>query len=85
MFYQEEGLIMQCELCRGRAKEKTVSYSLFYEGHWVIVEHVPAYVCQQCGEKTFAAETTERLQNIFWDKEYPDKKMQVPVFDMSCH
>ncbi|OIO72676.1 MAG: hypothetical protein AUJ85_09670 [Elusimicrobia bacterium CG1_02_37_114] len=74
---------MKCDLCGGKVIEKKVSYILFYEGHWVIVENVPASVCQQCGERLFAPKVVEELQNTIWSKQSPVKKIETPVFDLA--
>jgi len=74
---------MTCELCGGPVEEKRVTYTLFYENHWVIVENVPALVCRQCGEKSFKPETVEHLQQVLWSKQAPVKKVQTPVYDLS--
>lgn len=74
---------MRCDLCGGRVEKKLISYTLFYEGHWIIVENVPAKVCQQCGEKLFDPEAVGRLQKIIWDKQTPQKKIKIPIFDLS--
>lgn len=75
--------MQDCDLCGGKTEKKSISYSLFYEGHWIIVEHVPARVCQQCGEKLFSPDTVEQLQKIIWSKRKPTKKIDTPVFDMT--
>ncbi|MCK4859082.1 MAG: YgiT-type zinc finger protein [Candidatus Omnitrophica bacterium] len=73
---------MKCELCGGEVEKKMVSYILFYEGHWVIVDKVPAKVCKQCGEKLFSPEVVENLQKIIWSKQKPIKKVETPVFEL---
>lgn len=73
---------MRCDLCGGKVEEELISYTLFYEGHWIVVENVPAKVCQQCGEKLFAPDTVDRLQNIIWSKQKPVKKIEMPVFNL---
>jgi YgiT-type zinc finger domain-containing protein len=74
---------MKCDLCRGRVSEEKVSYTLFYEGHWIIVENVPAKVCHQCGEKLFDPDTVDRLQTVIWKKQRPERKIETPVFDLA--
>lgn len=74
---------MKCDLCGGTVREENVSYTLFYEGHWVIVENVPAKVCHQCGEKLFSPDTVDRLQTTIWSKHKPAKKIETPVFDLA--
>jgi len=74
---------MKCDLCGGKVEKKLINYTLLYEGHWIIVENVPAKVCQQCGEKLFDPKVVERLQKIIWSKQTPQKKIKIPVFDLS--
>ena len=74
---------MKCDLCGGKVEKKLVGYTLFYEGHWIIVENVPAKVCRQCGEKLFDPKVVERLQRIIWNKQMPQKKIKTPVFNLS--
>ena len=74
---------MRCDLCGGKVEKKLVGYTLFYEGHWIIVENVPAKVCRQCGEKLFDPKVVERLQRIIWNKQMPRKKIKTPVFNLS--
>ncbi len=74
---------MKCDLCGGRVKKKLISYTLFYEGHWIIVEDVPAKACEQCGEKLFEPKIVERLQKVIWSKQTPTKKVKTPVFNLS--
>lgn len=74
---------MRCDLCGGKVEKKMVSYSLFYEGHWIIVEDVLAKVCQQCGEKLFSPQVVERLQKIIWNKQRPQKTIETPVYSFS--
>jgi YgiT-type zinc finger domain-containing protein len=46
----------------------------------VIIEEVPAEVCEQCGEMYFGAETTLRLEKIKKASEYPqEKKVTIPA------
>lgn len=74
---------MRCELCGGKVVKKKTSYSIFYEGHWLIVEDVPAKVCLQCGERLFDPDTVESLQKTVWSKRKPDKKIETPVFEFA--
>ena len=74
---------MRCDLCGGRIEKKRVSYTLFYEGHWIIVEGVPAKVCQQCGEKLFSPKTVEELEKVIWNKRSPQKRIETPVYALN--
>ena len=74
---------MKCDFCSGTVLSQQTSYTLFYQGKWIIVEHVPVLLCKQCGEKLFAPETVERLQQIIWDNRKPAKKIETPVYEFA--
>ena len=57
---------MKCDLCGGVMTEDMVTYTIHLDDKLVVVEHVPAKVCGQCGERLYAPETVERLQNTVW-------------------
>ena len=46
-----------------------------------MVENVPARVCVQTGERLFAPEVVERLQEIVWDQKRPVRTIETPVFE----
>jgi hypothetical protein len=47
-----------------RLVDHLVTYALEVDGRFVVIEHVPARVTEETGEKFFAPETVERLQQI---------------------
>jgi YgiT-type zinc finger domain-containing protein len=52
---------MKCEVCgTGERREKLIRYSLDMEDRLVVVEHVPASVCDHCGETTLSPERLRR-------------------------
>lgn len=74
---------MTCDLCRSSLIEQDVTYTVEADGHLVIIEHVPAKVCPQCGERLFSPDTVERLQQLAWGRKKPQRVVQTPVFDFS--
>ena len=62
----------KCDLCGGKIESELASYTLFYEGQWIIVENVQ--ICHQCGEKLFAPATVAHLQKIFWEHRKPQQE-----------
>ena len=59
----------------------TVTYTLEYQGRLYVVEHVPARVCQDTGEKFFSPDTVEHIQTIIKGGKRPDRVIETPVFE----
>lgn len=62
-------------------EEQKVTYVLEQHGKVLIIEHVPARVCSETGERLFAPETVERLQQIVWEQRQPTRIIETPVFE----
>ncbi|MDQ3309991.1 MAG: hypothetical protein M3497_07665 [Gemmatimonadota bacterium] len=61
-----------------------VTYTVEINGHVVVVEHVPARVDTETGERFFAPETVERLQQIVRGKGTPTRTIETPVFEFAA-
>jgi YgiT-type zinc finger domain-containing protein len=56
---------MTCPICRnGELVPGTAETSMSHEGVTLVVRGVPAEVCNNCGERYFDAEVTQRLLDI---------------------
>lgn len=55
---------MECYHCKGELKRSTTSYTVNRHGYHFIVDDVPAWICQQCGEALFEEETVEAIQQL---------------------
>jgi YgiT-type zinc finger domain-containing protein len=55
---------MQCLYCKGTLARKKVSYTATRKGYHMIIDDVPAWVCQQCGEPLFEKQAAEAVQGI---------------------
>jgi YgiT-type zinc finger domain-containing protein len=74
---------MKCVFCGGKVEKKSVTFSYEEGDKHLIVEHVPAEVCDKCGEKTYSPDVTDELLK-FAKKEFkPVKIIRVPVFDFA--
>ena len=40
---------MKCDVCGSSMREQSVTYTIQMDDKLVVVEHVPAKVCDQCG------------------------------------
>ncbi len=74
---------MTCDLCGAPLTELEVTYTTELDGKWIIIEHVPARVCPQCGERLFSADTVDKLQRIAWAQKEPGRILETPVFDFA--
>ena len=74
---------MMCALCKGTVAEGLITYVQEYKGRVVIIENVPAEVCDHCGEKFLRPEIAERIQKLVWESPEPKRKAEVPVYDLA--
>jgi hypothetical protein len=66
-----------------RLVEQTVTYTLFKDGKFYIVENVPARVNAETGEQFFSPQTVEHLQRIISGGRPPRRVIQTPVFEFA--
>jgi YgiT-type zinc finger domain-containing protein len=64
--------------------ERQVTYTIEVDGKFIIIENVPARVCLETGERFFAPETVERLQQTVWEQKEPDRVIETPVFEFAA-
>jgi len=62
---------MTCDVCGSPMTEQTVTYTSQMGNKVIVVEHVRAKVCDQCGERLYSPETVERLQQTVWEQRLP--------------
>ena len=74
---------MRCVFCSGETKKMSVTFSYEEDNRFFLVEHVPAEVCERCGEKTFSPEVTDELLKFAKEQFRPVRKVEVPVFDFA--
>ncbi len=56
---------MNCVICKtGVLQPQTVSATLNRQGALLVVQGVPALVCDNCGERYFDAQVSERLLEL---------------------
>jgi hypothetical protein len=64
--------------------DQLVTYTIERDGEFVIVEHVPARVNVETGERLFAPDTVRRLQQIVQERPTPTRTIQAPVFEFAA-
>lgn len=64
--------------------EQFITYTLFKDGKFFIIENVPARVNVETGEQLFAPEMVERLQSIIRGHKRPARMVETPVFEVAA-
>jgi YgiT-type zinc finger domain-containing protein len=64
--------------------ERLVTYTIERGEKLVIIEHVPARVNVETGERLFSPDAVRRLQQIVSEQRTPTRTIQVPVFEFAA-
>jgi YgiT-type zinc finger domain-containing protein len=64
-------------------QDAKVTYTLEMDGKFVIIENVPARVCEETGEQFFSSDTVERLQKTIWEHRKPKKTIETPIYEFA--
>jgi len=56
-----KGPEMKCDLCPGAYRDTLTVLSFQRDGKTIVVEGVPAKVCDLCGDKLFSASTVQEV------------------------
>lgn len=76
--------MFNCHVCgHNAAKSEPVSEVFNLEGRRVLVENIPALVCEHCGEAAFSRATTERIRQMVHGAGRPVKTVPMDVFAMA--
>lgn len=75
--------MFKCHVCGGiAAREDLVSEVFTVDGRRVLVERIPAQVCERCGEATFSRVTTEKVRRLVHGEGRPVRTVALDVFAM---
>jgi HTH-type transcriptional regulator / antitoxin MqsA len=73
--------MFQCHVCGATQSHPEQVNEVFHiNGKPVLVENIPAQVCDRCGEPTFSRETTEKIRQLLHEPHPPQRSIQVEVF-----
>ena len=73
---------MKCLVCHWKMVDGKVTVDLRVGDKLLIIESVPATVCQHCGERVFTPEITRKLQTLAKQRKKPPRTVSVPVFSL---
>ncbi|HWL93667.1 MAG TPA: YgiT-type zinc finger protein [Phycisphaerae bacterium] len=54
---------MTCLHCRGKMSRRDAPFQVDRNGYHLILDHVPAWVCEQCGEAYFEPPEVDLIQD----------------------
>ncbi|HNW61247.1 MAG TPA: hypothetical protein PKI62_16360 [bacterium] len=63
--------------------DEKVTYSIFKDGKFIIIENVPARVNQETGEQFYSPKTIEKIQELILGNPKPQRIIKTPVFEFS--
>lgn len=55
---------MKCVHCQGEMKKSTTTFHVDRKGYHVLLDTVPAWVCDQCGEAYFEEREVDAIQEL---------------------
>ena len=61
---------MKCVHCKGRMKRGTAPFHIDRKGCHLMLESVPAWVCEQCGEAYFEEKQVDAIQELIRSVEH---------------
>ena len=53
-----------CSFCRGKLVEGHTEFVAHVKESVIVIEDVPAWICEQCGEPYFSSETSQKIDVI---------------------
>jgi hypothetical protein len=65
-------------------EERLVTYTLDLNPGLIVIEHVPARVNVQTGERFYSPTTVERIHEIIRERRGPMRVIETPVFDFAA-
>lgn len=74
--------MMACPVCHAtKSKAELVRKIFEFDNEYVLVEAIPATVCQSCGERTFSGETVEHTRRIIENGVARARTVPLQVYD----
>lgn len=73
------GMLDQCYFCRAKVMQQAMTVDYRWGDTLVVVQGVPAGVCQQCGETYLSSEVYKELERLAKSKSHCMGKMTVDI------
>jgi len=74
---------MKCTIagCPGVYEFRTVVHTVKHQGEVMVIDHVPAEVCNVCGDVLLTPETVRRIETLL--KTTPPPTRNVPLYEFA--
>ncbi len=73
--------MFRCNVCGSdQAHQELVEELFMIDGKPVLVQNIPARVCDRCGDETFSRETTEKVRRMVHGESRPLRSVRMDVF-----
>jgi len=76
-------MLTQCYFCGGKTVPRLVTAENWWAEKLVLVEDVPAHVCEDCGESYFEAEVCLKLEHLRRVPPSEYRTIEVPVYSFA--
>lgn len=73
-----------CRICGGNLKPQHITHMQPYQGHYVLIENLPALVCEQCGEVYLTPDSHDQIVALLKGGAEPVRTESLPVYDLSA-
>ena len=73
----------RCEYCGGLLVEKHVELLRRVGKQYVLIEHVPAGVCTECGTRYYAANVLKMVEEALRQQRPADRAITVSVYSLA--
>ena len=74
--------LMKCLVCHHEMTERCIALDLRVGEELIVVEEVPATICENCGEQVFTPEVTRQVQAAIKERKRAVRTMVVPVLSL---
>jgi len=76
-------MVTRCYFCGGKTQQRSIRAENWWGETLAFVENVPAWVCEDCGEAYFEAETCKQLDRMRMAPPPARRTVEVPVYSFS--
>ena len=78
---------MKCIVCKNNMKRKKTAIEFRVKDDLIVIDDIPADVCNYCGEKVLAPDVVDSVREIYENRDTKKMKkiISVPVYSFAKH